>query len=92
MTTPPEPRCDGCRFWTAITCPEYHGQGWCNRFPPVPLCINPGCPPVSEYPITDPDDWCGEFSPRPSAALASPPPAATSTPSLPSADAQPPPP
>jgi len=43
-------KCSDCRHW----------DGVCRRYPPVAY---PGVARV--YPVTDPNDWCSEFSQKP---------------------------
>jgi hypothetical protein len=78
-------QCNGCRFWLNWDS-EDTNLGECHRFPPrmatVPrtgagqdsaVTVRPG---DGGWPLTYPDDWCGEFQPVPT-------PAAETTPSLP---------
>lgn len=46
--------CNDCRFWKAPQSTEQGLKGECRRFPPD----------SGGFGITEPDDWCGEFSSR----------------------------
>jgi hypothetical protein len=62
--------CNGCRFWLNWDS-EFTNLGECHRFPPRMANIRETGPegPVSEavrpqnggWPLTLPEDWCGEF-------------------------------
>ncbi len=68
-----ERRCDRCRFWhefsgnSEATPGEHTGE--CRRHPPVivfPFQMHDILPAESGFwPLTRPEDWCGEFQPRP---------------------------
>lgn len=75
----PQECCAKCRFWDFIkkagfTDPDELDDKWwwshCRRFPPVAPVANAcfwadGVPLDSpSYPLTQDDDWCGEFQPR----------------------------
>jgi hypothetical protein len=58
-------RCGACRFWDGEgwgTAGEVATIGLCRRLPPRPRDDMTGL-----WPETRPDDWCGEFAPRPDA-------------------------
>lgn len=49
-------RCDKCVFWNLLG----PFGGYCRKHAPV-IVQNPG--PTSQWPITGPDDFCGDFTP-----------------------------
>lgn len=53
-------RCETCRFWGG-------NFGYCHRYPPVrsadPHPAAHDDKPGWCWPITDHDDWCGEYQP-----------------------------
>ena len=60
-------RCDRCKWW------EYcDNDGFCHRFPPVVVAEETdmvqfggkGDLPYWHHPITRPEDFCGEFTPK----------------------------
>jgi hypothetical protein len=60
--------CDNCRFWQ----PTNDGVGQCRRRAPSRIhadCIEPsersseGDDAFRLWPLTAPEDWCGEFEP-----------------------------
>ena len=56
--------CEGCRFWDAGPI-KGSLTGKCRRHPPVFWRDNPGVEDEFGYwPITDCEDWCGEFQPK----------------------------
>jgi hypothetical protein len=59
MPTPPDQRCELCRFWSVHDDPR-HGE--CKRYPPNlqtqrPHCHRSGC----SQPLSEAWDWCGEY-------------------------------
>ena len=78
-------QCDICRFWLNWD-PEMTNLGECHRFPPRMATVHrinaegesaaTIRPPDGGWPLTAPDDWCGEFQPQPTRADASAPGAA----------------
>jgi hypothetical protein len=74
--------CKQCRFWLNWDS-EMTNLGECHRFPPRmarrhesgpegPAAITVR-PEDGGWPLTHPDDWCGEFQPAPTRSAASPP-------------------
>jgi hypothetical protein len=72
-------QCSGCRFWLNWDS-EDTNLGECHRFPPrmatvqridaegsFPTTIRPE---DGGWPLTAPQDWCGEFQRQPTAAAA----------------------
>lgn len=62
-------RCETCRFWDAT-----EGLNNCRRYPPTftAIAIEPGEvengtleADLAFWPQTGPDDWCGEWQPKP---------------------------
>lgn len=50
--------CDICRFW-------YRANRECRRYPPQHV-VEPhfdGSDTSTQFPVTEADDWCGEFQP-----------------------------
>ena len=58
------PGCGSCKFWLTLSGPPPE-QGLCRRFPPqrdpYHQPIDPANVPWT-YPITVPNEWCGEYS------------------------------
>jgi len=69
-------RCDKCKWWRKrfdeIDCSEDE-SGKCHRFPPVHITVSQLqannnfriCGNTSDFfyqPVTEKDDWCGEFT------------------------------
>ena len=53
--------CKGCRYWVEID-PEKQLAGECHRYAPRPeLAVGMK---ECDWPLTQPDDWCGEHAPR----------------------------
>ncbi len=46
--------CENCTYWKRE---EGERHGWCRRHPPVVMDLRD----QYEQPITDEDDWCGEY-------------------------------
>jgi hypothetical protein len=76
--------CKGCRFWLNWDT-EDTNLGECHRFPPRMLIVGGSGaegtsavtlrPDDGGWPLTYPDDWCGEFQhavARPATAMAEP--------------------
>jgi hypothetical protein len=67
-------KCCTCRFWQSVSSGAAPVAGYCRRSPPVILdmIVEPeGDLQISDiaaataYPVTNDDDWCGEYaSPR----------------------------
>lgn len=55
------PRCDKCRWWVRIPTPNYEQGGICKRFPPQVVISSTGMP-LSLFPRTLPEDWCGQYA------------------------------
>jgi len=56
--------CFYCRFWKAR---ESDGLGWCRRHAPRPVAVKAETDSFlrdASFPITDGDQWCGEFKKR----------------------------
>lgn len=48
-------QCKGCKFWLKCEGEDYEWDyGFCRRYPPSP---------DDKFPVTDNDNWCGEFKP-----------------------------
>jgi hypothetical protein len=64
--------CANCRFWKVVDDdPEEPGQ--CHRRAPLPLRLVGDANPLfhlssTSWPVTTPDDWCGEFEPKKSSS------------------------
>ena len=55
MTHPSPPdACGDCRFWQPVRDEDGTRLGLCRRLPPA----------YEGWPMTGPEDWCGEFRPR----------------------------
>lgn len=56
----PDEMCGACRFFLPHADPG-EGDGLCRRHAP-----RPGCGDVDDwnFPVTDQEDWCGEFQER----------------------------
>ena len=77
-------QCSACRFWLNWDS-EMTNLGECHRFPPrmatLPRADGEGTavgtvrPDDGGWPLTAPEDWCGEFQ-RPLGKAAPPPPSA----------------
>jgi hypothetical protein len=70
----PAPRCACCRFWVRYEVrPEDDaaGLGECRRHAPLPLLAlqdaAAGGDHLAFWPVTEPDEWCGEWAPWPAA-------------------------
>ena len=60
--TGPQARCRRCRHWSPLAGnPE---QGECRRFAPRPA-VSSSVHMLASWPVTNGDDWCGEFVARP---------------------------
>lgn len=72
-------RCDRCRFWQPTQ--DGSDNGYCLRYPPVPLNnpLHPGSV-LSWWPETAPDEWCGEFQSAEPCTTTPPPPASAPAP------------
>jgi hypothetical protein len=65
-------RCSNCSFWSEFTStfptPRDQNRGQCRRNPPVivyPFELHEVLPAdYGFWPLTRPDDWCGEFQAR----------------------------
>jgi hypothetical protein len=64
-------QCAGCRFWLNWDS-EDTNLGECHRFPPRMAVQTSGSetavnvrPENGGWPLTYPDEWCGEFQPTP---------------------------
>lgn len=55
-----KPACKDCHFWERN---DEEGNGCCCRFPPVPILHTDEKCARAVWPETEPEDWCGEFSP-----------------------------
>jgi hypothetical protein len=53
--------CARCRYWRRLEANP--SQGECRRRAPRPV-TDGGVHSVATWPVTDPDDWCGEFRDR----------------------------
>lgn len=53
--------CGNCRFWEKDEDSET-GQGHCRRYPPVVQPMEGVTYPNSEWPHTNTEEWCGEWS------------------------------
>lgn len=68
----PQWSCRRCCFWFKFTSTFPQGNdsptGQCRRYPPVivtPFEMHDVLPAESGFwPLTRPDDWCGEYQPR----------------------------
>jgi hypothetical protein len=54
--------CANCRFWDAF---KESTQGICRRHAPRPFLAGQDAP----WPITDTEEWCGEWQPLPGTPL-----------------------
>jgi len=62
MQPPPSGKCKDCRWWKDLENKKY---GLCRRkCPIVAYCTSPDYPTETEWPWTEPDDWCGELEKR----------------------------
>ena len=66
-------RCDACVHFT----PGNYSAGWCQRYPPVLVSrvqsdlqdhAQIGTDVTSEFPIVEPGEFCGEWTPIPAEA------------------------
>jgi hypothetical protein len=72
-------QCDTCRFWRNWDS-EMTNLGECHRFPPRMATVHQKDaegetaatirPADGGWPLTSPDDWCGEFQPKATRAAA----------------------
>jgi hypothetical protein len=84
-------QCGGCRFWLNWDS-EMTNLGECHRYPPRMATVHRVDagealtrtlrPEGGGWPLTAPDDWCGEFLPRQGRATESPPPSAAKEPDV----------
>jgi hypothetical protein len=52
-----EPSCATCRFWE-----KGGGRGFCHRHAPRDAVYDSlGMKNTVDWPMTDPEDWCGEW-------------------------------
>jgi hypothetical protein len=60
------PRCEGCAYWHKIGWSEDSGKekGNCLRYPPTIVSLLSHGSPVTRYPETTADSWCGEHIDR----------------------------
>lgn len=67
MTEPRLTLCNNCRFWQRKADFETRdverqlGAGWCYRYPPVPVYCGAEEEIATYWPVTFPEEWCGEF-------------------------------
>jgi len=57
--------CRQCRFFRAAApqpAPEDRNSGECRRYPPSPPDL--GARTGNDWPLVQPDDWCGEYQAR----------------------------
>ncbi len=58
-------KCNDCKWWEASVDNEGSGTdfGYCRRKAPLPLVTDScgDCSPEVVWPITNPDDYCGEL-------------------------------
>lgn len=59
----PERGCHNCKHWHERTEPGEDRYGECRRYPPR-IVHDPDDGTWTMSPCTDPDNWCGEQSPR----------------------------
>lgn len=52
--------CDACRYWQETDGKAEPAVGECRRYAPPP-----GDGLTAMWPMTDADDWCGEYAERP---------------------------
>lgn len=55
MMRPETARCENCVYW----CPP---SSECRRDPPTTYLFDEGSEPVSIWPNTSPNSWCGNFN------------------------------
>lgn len=53
--------CGHCRFYRAPEAFEKGSAGECRRHPPT-VAARPGAIGVSEWPVVEVSDWCGDFA------------------------------
>lgn len=58
------PSCSSCLYFRKRIHDGEYVQDECRRFPPAVMAYadaNGDTFPMTSYPSTEPDDWCGEF-------------------------------
>ena len=56
--------CKTCRWWEPGG--DEFASGWCHRYPPVPVAwVEEHADFSSDFPSTNPSDFCGEWQPLP---------------------------
>ena len=54
--------CESCAYWSELTEPiDKVRNGICRRYPAQMMCDSDG-DPMCAQPMSEPDDWCGEFA------------------------------